>query len=409
MFMALRFVLAATVCLGVFPQIASAADRPDVSVFLKQGKLTEAEQELSNYLKSNDGDDEAEYALGIVQLLQAFEGLSQDMYRYGLRSGNSGLLVFRLPLPENSNPEKIDHKKWVAVRQRLIDGLAKAANTLEKVEANDIKLVIPVGEIRLDLTGDGQTANDKPFWALFRQVSGIQQELSDEQKAFEIAFDATDVDWMLGYTHVLRGVLETWLGFDSSETFRYAGYLMFRGAEPPFPELGNRPARPTLSEDSIADGIASIHLMNFPVADAKRLKRARNHFLSMITCSRNSWKHCLAETDNDREWIPNPNQDSVVPLGVNQEQIEAWQQILNHGEAVLNGELLIPHWRVNNGTGINLKRVFEEARPFDVILWIHGAGAVPYLEKGTVLSPEDSNRMLDVFQGEFLTFAIWFN
>lgn len=404
-----RSLFAATVLIGISSTVLEAASPPDINPLLKEGKIGEAHQQLSEFVKTEKNNDEAEFALGFVELLQAVETLSQDLYRYGLRTSTRQMPMLRLPIPTNPQPEKIDHKIWVGIRQRLIDNLAKAATTLEGVTDETVKIEIPVGEIRLDLNGDGKAEENETFWVIFSRISGLRQELTDEQKQFSIAFDAADVDWMIGYTHVVRGMMETWLGYDSSESFRYAGHILFQGAEPPFPELGEGKLTDSLSTDLFADGVASIHVMNCPVADAERLKRARQHFLSVIERSRESWKHCMAEVDDDKEWVPNAKQTSVVPQRVTQEQIDAWLAVLDHGEAVLNGELLIPHFRVNNGMGINIKRVFEEPRRFDLILWIHGAGAVPFLEEGKVLKQADSNQLMRTFRGQFFTFAIWFN
>ena len=45
----------------------------------------------------------------------------------------------------------------------------------------------------------------------------------------------------------------------------------------------------------------------------------------------------------------------------------------------------------------------------DLILWVQGTAAAPYLEAGTVTQPEVWTRLLRVFRGEFIGFAIWFN
>jgi hypothetical protein len=61
------------------------------------------------------------------------------------------------------------------------------------------------------------------------------------------------------------------------------------------------------------------------------------------------------------------------------------------------------------GTGINLKRFFLEPKDLDVVLFLTGTGAAPYLEEGPLSTPAAWNRMTRVFQGEFFGFAIWFN
>jgi hypothetical protein len=77
--------------------------------------------------------------------------------------------------------------------------------------------------------------------------------------------------------------------------------------------------------------------------------------------------------------------------------------------AILAGRRLVPHWRLAPGHGINLRRVFLEPRPFDVVGWAQGAAAVPYVDKGECSSFETWRRLQRVFRGNFIGFAIWFN
>ena len=59
--------------------------------------------------------------------------------------------------------------------------------------------------------------------------------------------------------------------------------------------------------------------------------------------------------------------------------------------------------------GINLRRVFEEPQPFDLVLWITGPAALPYLEDGPMTSTDEWNRITAAFEGSFGSYAIWFN
>ncbi len=59
------------------------------------------------------------------------------------------------------------------------------------------------------------------------------------------------------------------------------------------------------SDNAIADALAAIHNLNFPVADADRLKRVRERLKDITALSRRNWEAILAETDNDHELLPN--------------------------------------------------------------------------------------------------------
>ena len=125
--------------------------------------------------------------------------------------------------------------------------------------------------------------------------------------------------------------------------------------------------------------------------------------------SRASWKSILAETDDDREWIPGPQQKNgvITSMPVTQEEVDAWLRALDDFDAALDGTKLVPHWRF--AQGFNLKRVFFEPRDFDLVLWAAGIGAAPYLEDGEVLGGSDWSELNRAFRGNFLGYAFWFN
>ena len=82
---------------------------------------------------------------------------------------------------------------------------------------------------------------------------------------------------------------------------------------------------------------------------------------------------------------------------------------MDEAEAVLQGQKLVPFWRRGFKEGVNLQRVFTEPRPFDLVLWVQGTAALPYLEDGEQTSPETWRRFQRVFRGEFLGVAVWVN
>ncbi len=387
---------------------ANTRSAPLIDVYLTEGRLGDGAEALRTYLKEYPGDAQARYGLGVLELLSAVEELAQNMYRYGLKPNSSQLPFVRLPVPANPNPEKLTYEKWRAILERFNDDLNRAAAVLAEVNDPGVKLRLPVGLIRLDLDGDGDAGDEETLWRVFTRVAWRAAKLSNEQKEFPIGFDAADVHWMIGYTHLLRAMIEAWLAYDTEDFFDQTAHFFFAGAVSPYGSLGSRTDNRGFDFDQIADAIAAIHLVHFEPTDPQRLTRAREHLLEMVRSSRRCWHHALAETDDDREWIPNARQTSLTPLTVNEDRVAAWKRFLDEAEAVLRGQKLLPHWRVKDSRGINLKRVFEEPRTFDLVLWAHGAAAVPYLEEGPLVTRETANSLNGAFQGRFLAFAVWF-
>jgi len=43
------------------------------------------------------------------------------------------------------------------------------------------------------------------------------------------------------------------------------------------------------------------------------------------------------------------------------------------------------------------------------VLWVQGTAATPYLEKGELTRGDTWRRLLDLFHGDFVRYALWFN
>jgi hypothetical protein len=94
-------------------------------------------------------------------------------------------------------------------------------------------------------------------------------------------------------------------------------------------------------------------------------------------------------------------------MQVTQERLDAWLAALDEFEAVLDGKKLVPHWRYRQG--IDFGAFFTQPRPFDLVLWMTGHAALPYLKDGPVTSQQTWNQWQRIFSGQFLAYAIWFN
>ncbi|QDU54938.1 hypothetical protein [Aeoliella mucimassa] len=392
-----------------FASIISAATTAEqVEPYLVEGRIAEGVEHFAKL--ATPDNPEAQYALGVLQTLSAVEGLTQDLFRYGLKTDSPDLPFVRLPVPKNEHPEKLTYAKSRQVLQDFVNDLETAQTTLEGIEADEVKLKLPVGLIRLDINGDGIASEEETFWKVFVAVGGggRRQQLEADQQRYEIGFDKADVHWLIGYTHLLQAMSEVWLAYDTEEFYTVTASTFFAGADAPPFELGTG-NNGGFNVDRIADAILAIHLMKFQVVEPERTQAALKHLQQTITESRKVWDAIAKETDDDREWIPGPEQTSITPLRVNREQVEGWKMFLDEAESVLAGEKLLPHWRVAKGHGINLKRVLNEPREFDAVMWMHGAAALPYLEEGDCVTQRTASTLQRMFNGNFFSFAVWFN
>ncbi|WP_339911559.1 hypothetical protein [Symmachiella dynata] len=398
---------------------AVAADEvpqpPVVESYLEKGELAEAAAALEKLIAQQPNDQQARFSLGVVQFLQAIEHLGQSYHRYGLRTSRfvaGQIPLLRLPIPKNPHPEEMTYEAGGKILETFLAKLTVAEATLAKVDTTDVKLPLHFGRIRLDLNSDGNADQDEALWKLLATVTRGGDQAAGEK--FLIAFDGGDVHWLRGYCHLLSAFCDIALAYDGHELFERAGHLLISKNKTPYVYLTeDKKPQTGWINNGVFDIVAFIHLINFPVVAPDRMESALVHLEAMIEQSRQSWKRILAEKDDDREWLPNPNQSGVLPnVRVRQEMIDAWHEFLDEMELLLQGKRLIPFWRgdqESQARGVNLHRVFTEPRRFDLVLWISGTAADPYLEDGPLTDPRVWQRLMRVFRGEFFGFAIWFN
>ncbi len=411
----LFFAIAAS--LASVSDLQSADDSNDIiGRLLEEGRLAEGRKVLETALATGKNDS-LQFQLGIAQFFGALEKLEQDWHRLGLHDSLFGDLIpfLRLPVPQNAKPERVTNESGRKAISDFIARLGEVANTLAKVnEDAQIKVTLRPALVRLDFNGDGKAGEDESLWQVFvRLVPGARLERA-EVDGFVVKFDLGDVRWLQGYCHLLSAIGDIMLAHDTEKLFQHTAPLFFADAETPFDFLRhrekNRQGGIFSHKDDILDGIAFIHLLNSPVKEPQRMTSALHHLEEVTKLSRQSWKAIIAETDDDHEWLPNPKQTSVLGNSqVSPEMIKGWFAFLDEMDAILIGKSLLPFWREADGRGINLRRVFTEPSTLDLILWIQGTGAAPYLEKGTVTSPDFWETTNRIFRGEFLGFAIWFN
>lgn len=356
------------------------------------------------------------YALGAGQFFAAVEGLGQALNRHGFEPPRSFLLpLLELPVPPRAEPEPLTYDGFRDILVAFRDGLQNAADTLDTVPADaEIGLVVDFGKFALDLDGDGTLS---PAESLAAIIAALGPARAGPPAPLVFRFDRADGYWLQGYAELLTALVDFWLAHDFQNAFDASFQAVFPRAGLPLQEALVPPANLAdpgllLSEWRLADMVSFFHLINWQVIEPERRQTARLKLLEVIRLSRETWKAVLAETDNDREWLPGPQQKGVHPLTgleVGEAQLAAWQRALQMAEDLLEGRVLLPHFRIAE-SGINMRAFFEAPQPFDLVLAITGPGVVPYLEKGTLLTAAEFDSLRQQFGTPgLLPFALWFN
>ncbi|WP_368905133.1 hypothetical protein [Taklimakanibacter lacteus] len=292
--------------------------------------------------------------------------------------------------------------------------MAQSAAGLALVPADaDIGIVVDLADLGIDLNEDGNIAPEESA-AIIAALSNRAGAPPAASPPLVFRFDRADGYWLQGYANFLMAQADFWLAHDFRLAFDQSFHMLFPRAKLPMQDilvpLDN--SRDSFAEWRLADFVSFVHLINWPVVEPERRKTARAELLEMIRLSREDWKAIRAETDNDREWLPGPQQvgaNQLTGLEVSEELVQAWHGALQMAEDLLEGRKLLPHFRFAD-KGVNMKRFFEEPRNFDLVLSITGPGIAPYLEKGPMLTSEEWWALQQQFgRTGFLAFALWAN
>jgi len=358
------------------------------------------------------GDSEAAFGVGVLKLATAIEHFAQTLYRHGFDLPDGRPAGITGPhVPQNPNPEPFD---YAGVRQMLATLVSELddARTAFDAAAKSGDYVVPINPVlaRIDANGDGKAEEGESLGGLLTMWSSGGTTEPPPMPQNEIGFDRADAFWFAGYTQVIAAQADFLLAHDFSSFVNATFHRFFPKAGfpmQPYAEGGQLMFDPA-TDTGIADLVAAIHTISWPVSDAARLSGVRDRLKAVLDYSRQDWGAILAETDDNHELLPSPRQTPMMPNAtITDEKVAAWRATLDKADAVLDGALLVPHWRFKQG--FDLKAYFTTAKTTDLVMILTGAGALPFVHDGPVASSEDFRAVQTAFGDDWLGYAFWFN
>lgn len=381
------------------------------------------------------GDQEAKFGLGMLRFFTGVERVLNAMYRHGLAAPETGPMgpILLTPLPPNASPEPLDYEGFRAILAAFVDDLdAAKADFIAAGESGDYVVKLDPLRFKVDIDGDGTAGDNESVGAIIGAATGTGPANMSTMPApngttktkpkpnkdgsipeIAVGFDRADAIWLAGYSNVIAGQGDFLLAHDFSEFLNAIGHRFFPTAGFPLQGTG---ATGTIAVDpqtdtAIADLIAAIHTISWPVVEPDRLKRVLARAHEVVDLSRRNWEAIIAETDDDMELLPSPTQTPQLQGAegrITSEMVDAWLGTLIEVEKILNGELLLPHWRFANG-GFDLKAYFETATRTDLVMILTGYGALPFIKDGPVADAATFAQADRVFGGNLMGYAFWFN
>ena len=355
------------------------------------------------------------FALGAVEFLRGVERSLQTRYRSNAAVGTEWMEVplLRLPFEPNPDPEPFQPEVIRSIFEDIARDMTTARATLETAELGPEDAVrVNLSELWFDIDGNGERSADEGLvhvgLSTLADPRVFEVTASDQLANLTVQFDAADVHWFIAYTHFLSAVSEFVVAFDPTEPVRRM--IESRAA---MAEIGGPPPPGMLlmSPDDAAffDAFAAIYGALNKVPDQTHLAAASDHFLSMVAANRRFWETVRTETDDTDEWIPNATQTAALGFDMPPETGETWLQVLSDAEAVLKGELLVGHWRLGQGAGVNVAKMIEDPPAVDIVTWMQGQGLQPYMVKGPRVTGQSFGRFMAMFRGNGLLFMVLLN
>lgn len=372
--------------------------------------LSELETELSQV--SQPGASE-QMAFGAVLFLRGIEQALQQRYEFnlGVTSDMMAIPVMRLPVPPNPNGKPFRPELIAEMFETVEQSMARSRAALHSATPGpQDKLEIDVAGLWFDIDRNGSKGANEALTSVLGAslFSPWNRPPFSPTAEMQVHFDAADRDWLIAYTHLLSGTSQLVLAFDPTDVISEVLSSNVKMAE----IQGGLPRSGFLffsDEEKIIDMFAMVYGALNRRPNPGRIQAAHGHFLEMIASNRTFWALANAENDDSQEWIPNASQTAALGFQLPKDTSEVWQSVLADGEAILNGDLLVPHWRITPGGGINVAKMIEDPPAVDIVTWIQGHGLLPYMEKGPLVTSQNMRRLEEMFSGNTLLFMVLLN
>ena len=380
-----------------------------ISVEIGKTGLAATETRLAAMPAPTDAD---RFALGGVRFLRSVEGALQLRWQTGLSEQMAMIPFLRLPIPENPAPVAFDPAAISTLFKNVSTGMDAARAPLADIAPNtDFGIEIAFKDIWFDINSNAtRDLGEDLLTALGPMILGWAWDSRDPATpAPVIRFDAADVAWLSAYTHLLGGLSDIILGYDPTASIKRTtdarAAMSKLGTLAPDPISGMGGGSSIDAVDYIAILLATMN----QAPDKARLASAQSHLLSMVADNRRFWAEVVKETDNEKEWLPNDTQKSALGIELPPGTGPMWLGVLTDVEALLKGEKLVPFWRIDGPAGVDVGAMFTDPRAIDLISWVQGEGAVPYLKQGQVIGPENWQAFQQLMSGQAMLFTLFLN
>jgi hypothetical protein len=375
------------------------ADDTTTSGMIAKTGLTQTVQSLS----ARPASSERDMALSAVTFFQGIQGAYQARWQIGATDPLLPLPLLGMPLPPNPAPRPMQAD---FVNTIMTDLSAVMQNTRDNLPETDAVLVLDLDDLWLDVNADGIRTQDEDL----ARLTGLPLPEGDHT----IRFDAADVHWLRAYTHLIDATATLVLAFDPEPALAaridLQAELNKQFSQPPG-QMARTPSfnRQAQEYGPLVDRIAVVLQTLRHQPDPDLTRAAQTHLQDMVTANIDFWKAVKAETDNDREWIPNDAQQAALGFDLPEGTGAQWLAVLDDMDQALRGKMLIPFWRFAPGYGVDLSLWLQDPQPVEIADWAQGSATLPYLRPGLTVGRDNLDGFMQMFGGNAVLYMLLLN
>lgn len=348
------------------------------------------------------------FALGATRFLLGIEQALQLRWQVGATDELAPLPILRLQLFLNPSPQPMRASLLAEIFTGVTANMALADAALANIPAGEeLGLTLRLEDLWFDINAN--TRRDPGEDLLPLAFDSFTMPFTDmaAPASTTIRFDTADVLWLRAYSHLLAAVGSFVLAFDPTDAID----KVLTAAADKHQRFASQ--LPSALDQFDSDGwldkaaIAILALRQQP--DPGLTRQTAAHLKQMIGFNLAFWRAVAAETDNRAEWIPNQHQTAALGFSLPDGTDALWQGVLAELDLLLQGKLLVPHIALPPDAGINIAAWLQDPNPLDLIGWLHGMDALPYAEKGPVISGTAWRGFEQLVEGRGLLFALLLN
>ena len=329
----------------------------------------------------------------------------QQAYDIGLDLENTDLPVLALPIPRNPDPSNFSPDIIDNIFRRVQTDMDQARHNLKFINPSDtVSVPIDLADIWFDIDQNGQRSDSEDILPLLERSMGwnatsrLKDQAGNAKRDWSVTvvFDLADTAWLHAYTHFLSAFSDFLLAFSTTGPITEVMTAAVQSQQ----LLSLRQVdRFQIDKFIPIIDILAVFLLTFEQTPDPELTRStQQHLLQMVAHNRIFWARVAKEADDNLEWIPNARQTSALGLDLPPNTGAIWLTVLADLEALVKGQLLLPHWRLGDRAGVNLGLYLQDPGPLDAVRVLQGSAIMPYAQKGTVFFSDRLKRFNRTFR-----------